>query len=66
LGEIPIDSIMAPSVAGYSSVGVVPYDPEKAKQLLAEAGYPDGFDLTIMTSAMYNALWKWRKSSRRN
>lgn len=29
LGETPIDSIMAPSVAGYSSVGVVPYDPER-------------------------------------
>ena len=36
LGETPIDSIMAPSVAGYASVGVVPYDPEKAKQLLAD------------------------------
>lgn len=46
-----MDSPLAPGVYGYSSAKTYEYNPEKAKQLLAEAGLADGFKTVLWTSA---------------
>lgn len=43
----PADNIIAPGVFGYYSTGVRAYDVEKAKALLAEAGYENGFSCEL-------------------
>jgi glutathione transport system substrate-binding protein len=42
-----LDSTMSSKTQFYSQQPAYDYDVEKAKQLLAEAGYPDGFDAEI-------------------
>lgn len=45
---VPADSVVPPHFFGYAKMTPYEYNPEKAKQLLAEAGYPNGFKLVLM------------------
>ncbi len=47
----PANQLVSPAMNGYSEgVGGYDYDPDKARALLAEAGYPDGFSFGLKCS----------------
>jgi oligopeptide transport system substrate-binding protein len=41
-GQTPAQSLTPPNTAGFTAQSRVPHDPERARQLLAEAGFPGG------------------------
>ncbi len=49
----PSTGALTPIMRGYANLGEIPRDLDKARALLREAGYPNGFSLKIATTPRY-------------
>ncbi|WP_241593145.1 glutathione ABC transporter substrate-binding protein GsiB [Rosenbergiella epipactidis] len=54
----PATGIVPPAIADAQHYPAIPYDPAKARQLLKEAGYPQGFQTTLWSSHNHSTAQK--------
>ncbi len=54
----PATGVVPPSIAYAQTYTARPYDPAKARQLLKEAGYPNGFSTTLWSSHNHSTAQK--------
>jgi peptide/nickel transport system substrate-binding protein len=58
VGSISASTPFSPDSEGYSEdlLEIYPYDPDKARELLAEAGYADGFSIQVLSNPAWSLM----------